>query len=413
MLDLLKNNLEKEIQIVNLLSSFQEKLKVRFGDDERKLIVNAIASLTMQLKMINSAIPELVNNVSFYKNLLEKPSANKNLVNVSYIEDNKSKSLVIKTKDKDTFLKNVALTQYVEKKLYAGEETIGPGLQSYITFSNKLFKKAASDLVEDGHFGYIKTDLKKITAPFLINTYVSMMFASVLLSFFAGLVLGIFLFILGVSLTFALIPLVLLPLIVGGLFIIYPSSRRGSLEKGINQELPFLTIYLAAISTSGIEPSKIFSILASTKDYPFSQREIKKLINYLNFYGYDLVSALRSISKTCPSERLGLLFDGLATTITSGGELTSFLNKHSETLLFDYRLEREKYTRLSETFMDIYISIIIAAPMILMMLFVLMSVTGFGSAMFSPQMLSLLVIMVISVLNMGFLLFLNVKQPKF
>ena len=184
MLDLLKNNLEKEIQIVNLLSSFQEKLKVRFGDDERKLIVNAIASLTMQLKMINSAIPELVNNVSFYKNLLEKPSANKNLVNVSYIEDNKSKSLVIKTKDKDTFLKNVALTQYVEKKLYAGEETIGPGLQSYIAFSNKLFKKMASDLVEDGHFGYIKTDLKKITAPFLINTYVSMMFASVLLSFF-------------------------------------------------------------------------------------------------------------------------------------------------------------------------------------------------------------------------------------
>jgi archaellum biogenesis protein FlaJ (TadC family) len=40
-------------------------------------------------------------------------------------------------------------------------------------------------------------------------------------------------------------------------------SRKKSLNKEINQELPFMTIYMAAIATSGIEPSKIFDILVS------------------------------------------------------------------------------------------------------------------------------------------------------
>ena len=136
-------------------------------------------------------------------------------------------------------------------------------------------------------------------------------------------------------------------------------------------------------------------------------------MNYINFYGYDLVSALRLASKHSPSERLGMLFNGLATTIRSGGELTEFLKKHADSLLFDYRLEREKYTKIAETFMDIYISILIAAPMILMILFILLSLTGYGSGFMTPALLSIAIISIISVLNVGFLLFLNVKQPKF
>lgn len=193
----------------------------------------------------------------------------------------------------------------------------------------------------------------------------------------------------------------------------YPSSQRKSLEKEINQELPFMIIYMSAIATSGIEPSKIFQIIAMSSDYPYNRREIRKLTNYINFYGYDLVTALKNSARTCPSERLGQLFEGLATTITSGGELSEFLNKHSETLLFDYRLEREKYTQIAETFMNIYISVVIAAPMIMMMLFILMSLTSIGSGLFSPATIGLLTVLIISLLNVGFLIFLNMKQPKF
>ena len=254
--------------------------------------------------------------------------------------------------------------------------------------------------------------MRKITSPIIISSYLSLMLFCICLAFVFAILIAMFLLFFKASIVAVLLVVFLIPIIIFISFYIYPSSARKSLEKNINQELPFLTIYMSAIATSGIEPSKIFSIIAVSNDYPFTRREIKKLINYINFYGYDLVSALRQMAKNSPSERLALLFDGLSTTITSGGELTAFLNKHSETLLFDYRLEREKYTQVAETFMDIYISVVIAAPMMLMMLFVLMSVTGFNSFL-TTQVLSVLMILIIALINIGFILFLNIKQPKF
>jgi hypothetical protein len=81
--------------------------------------------------------------------------------------------------------------------------------------------------------------------------------------------------------------------------------------------------------------------------------------------------------------------------------------------LFDYKLEREKYTKASETFMDIYISIAIAAPMILLMLFVIMGSTGLLTSFIGlgTDILSMLIIMAIVFLNIGFIVFLKLKQP--
>ena len=89
------------------------------------------------------------------------------------------------------------------------------------------------------------------------------------------------------------------------------------------------------------------------------------------------------------------------------------MDEHANTLLFDYKLGREKYTKSSETFMDIYISVAIAAPMILLMLFVIMGSTGTLTSFMglSTEALSFLIILIISLLNIIFLIFLKLKQP--
>jgi len=63
--------------------------------------------------------------------------------------------------------------------------------------------------------------------------------------------------------------------------------------------------------------------------------------------------------------------------------------------------------------MDIYISIVIAAPMILLMLFVIMGSTGMYFMGLTTNLMSMLIIFIIIVLNIGFLIFLRLKQPKF
>lgn len=425
-LELLSQNIEKEISIINEMSELfnQAEILPEADLDSRNLIKKSMDALAAQLKIINNAVPNLISNISFYKPLSQdsekedKQKISPGLVNISYESPSGAETRVAVRKSEElSFLDKLSIHNSAKQKIAAAVSGAKSGqgklTASYISISNKFFRNTANQMVDRGAFKSIKTDLRRITSPFVINSYAAMMLFSTALAFVFALVIAVVLVLLKVTI---FVPLLLFIGIPAGTFLVfyfYPSSKRKSLEKEINQELPFLTIYMAAIATSGIEPIKIFDILAKSKEYPVTQREIKKLANYINFYGYDPSSALKLVAKNCPSDRLAQLFDGFATTISTGGELTGFLSKHSEGLLFDYRLEREKYTHIAETFMNIYISMVIAAPMIMMMLFVLMSLTGFGSGYLSPFNIGMLTVLVIGMLNLGFLIFLNMKQPKF
>lgn len=293
----------------------------------------------------------------------------------------------------------------------------------YVNFANRIFSERAEELINKGDFRSISRDLAKTQLNFLPKTYISVIFFTTLISVIITFFLFIFLllFNLGgehlISLTKEnfgikfLKTFWILFVIPAGTFLFmyfYPSLERKSSENKINQELPFATINMSAISGSMVEPSKIFEIILTTKEYPYLSNEFIKLINEINVLGYDLVTALRHSALNSPSKRLAELFNGLATTINSGGDLPNFFEKRAESLLFDYRLEREKKTRAAETFMDIYISVVIAAPMILMLLLMMMKISGFGISL-STGMITLLMVLGVSAINAVFLIFLHLK----
>jgi len=59
--------------------------------------------------------------------------------------------------------------------------------------------------------------------------------------------------------------------------------------------------------------------------------------------------------------------------------------------------------------MDIYISVVIAAPMILMLLLMMMKISGFGVSL-STSMITFLVVGGVSLINIIFLTFSQLKQ---
>jgi len=190
---------------------------------------------------------------------------------------------------------------------------------------------------------------------------------------------------------------------------IYPSLEKKSSEFKIDNELPFATIHMAAISGSMINPIKIFEIIVSTKEYPALEKEFTKLLNEINVYGSDFVNALKNTAKNTSSKRLSELLNGLATTINSGGDLPNFFEKRSDTLLFEYKIQKEKAAKAAETFMDVYISVVIAAPMILMLLLMMMKMSGLGLSL-SVSAITLLVVIGVIVINIVFLTFLHLKR---
>jgi len=252
-----------------------------------------------------------------------------------------------------------------------------------------------------------------------------MIFLSVLISIFVGIVIATFFlfFKIGAMMPFITrlqgdfglrlirviwIP-VLAPILTFMVMYIFPGLEKTSSEDRINEELPFATIHMSAISGAMIDPSKIFAVLITTKEYPFIEKEFKKLLNEINIYGYDLVTALRHTAYNSPSKRLSELLNGLATTVNSGGYLPEFFEKRSQSLLFEYNLEKEKKTKAAETFMDIYISIVIAAPMILMVLLMMMKISGLGISL-STSMITLIMVVSVTMINIVFLTFLQLKR---
>jgi len=297
----------------------------------------------------------------------------------------------------------------------------------YVKASSNLFYDYSMSLLKKGVFRELKRDLVKSNIKFVPAAYISVIFFTTLISAIIGFFISIFFLFFNLSAAPPFITVIgesileRLPKVIWILFFLpavtflftyfYPSMERKSLGNRIDQELPFATIHMSSISSSMIEPSKIFNIIISTKEYPALEKEFIKIQNEINVYGYDLVTALRNRAFNSPSRKLTDLFNGLATTITSGGNLPEFFEKRSQSLLFEYRLEMEKQSKTSETFMDMYISIVIAAPMVLMLLLMMMRISGLGISL-SPFMISLIMILSVAIINIIFLAFLHIKQPK-
>lgn len=296
----------------------------------------------------------------------------------------------------------------------------------YVGFSNRLFGEISRNLSKKELFDTLKRDLIKANMKFVPASYISLMLMTTLLSISVGLILFVFFlfFNLGSSSPFitkmteeigtrllkTFWIIIATPIVTFLSIYFYPSVEKAYLENKINQELPFASIHMAAISAALIEPSKMFKIIVSTGDYPFIEKEFIKIINEINVYGYDFVTALRNTAYNSPSQRLAELLNGIATTVNSGGDLSNFFEKRSQSLLFEYRVEREKYTRTAETFMDIYISLVIAAPMIFMLMLIMMQVSGLGISL-GKSAITLIMLLGVSMINILFLTFLQLKQP--
>ncbi|MCK5149350.1 type II secretion system F family protein [Candidatus Pacearchaeota archaeon] len=431
----LKAGILKEKRTIHELNYMFNYLRNTDDEKEKRLISRQIKDLKNSLKKTSEDISKILKSIGFSKPLIlrERKEIKKEL------PKHKVKKEKIEKLKKNPFLglKGISkmglseLEKETLKRLKRGEEVLKkkkiPKPSKYVELSNKIFGEFSKSLLKKEFFIKLEKDLIKTNLQFTPSNYLSTIIFTTILSIFAGIFLfGFFLFfnigadlpiitrvVESISSRILKVFWILFAIPLGTFFIMYfyPSLEKKSAENKIDQELPFAVIQMSAISNSMLEPSKIFDIIISTKEYPYLEREFTKIINEINIYGYDLVTALRSVATNNPSKKLTDLLNSLATTIISGGNLPGFFSKRAETLLFEYRLEKEKYTKTAETFMDIYISVVIAAPMILMLLLMMMKISGLGISL-SSGMITLLMILGVSVMNIVFLTFLYLKNPN-
>jgi len=448
MISALRKNISAALGMVGELSSFITQPE---SDDltQRKMMEDITASLVRRLKVLNNSIPVLVKQITLAKSLegdkrraAAERAAEQTAAQSAEIEDvdfggeeNAQQQVSLPRGMRSAFINELEISEQLIKRLKKKKQWLHkkePAFKKpnvYARLSNRFFLPFSQRMVNQGYFKSLGLEIRRSNMNILTVSYLSMMFMTAFLSIFAGLLLMFFFlffsfsinppFLVAYSGSYLARLVQVIWFVVGVpaatfLFMyVYPSTEQSSAAKRIEQELPFVVVHMGSIAGSGIEPLEIFKIIALSKDYKFAGKEIKKILNQTNVYGYDLTTALRNVARSTPSQKLSELLNGMSITINSGGDMKVFFEKRAESLLLEYRIEREKFTKNAETVMDIYISVVISTPMILLLLLIMISVSGISLGGFSVDQLSYGVILLVAVINVFFLIFLQMKQPSY
>ena len=281
-------------------------------------------------------------------------------------------------------------------------------------FANKYMKKYADSLVSKypKFFELMFSHFKMVEMELLSRTYVSMMLFFTLISFPA-----IFLFFLALNFAFHLSILkILLIAFVGTIltfigFYFYPASLIGGKTSKIKLELPFALVHMSAVAGSGANPMSIFELIADSNDYPELRKEIKKILNYVNLFGYNLTNALKNVAATTPNPELKELLNGMISTIETGGDLKGYLKEKADDALNSYKLDRKKQVEALSTYSEVYTAILIASPLLLLVTLAIINSIGGNLGGLSVTTIAWISILgALPLLNIGFMVFINISQ---
>jgi len=258
-------------------------------------------------------------------------------------------------------------------------------------------------------FEQMYRNLRLANIRILSNTYVNVMFLFSLLSFVLGTVVFTILY---ASIWSGLLAGLIFLAGIFTSFYYYPINTMRSRIRSIKTNLPFAINHMAAVVNSGVAPVHMFRLIADSKEYGEIVIEIEKIVEFVDLFGYDLTSAIGSVASTTPEKGFKDFLDGMITTIGGGGDIGSYLKEKADASLHTYQLERQKYIETISTYSDIYTGLLIAAPLFFVIALALVSILG-GTIMGMPvdMVIALGTYIIIPLLNIVFIVFLELTQP--
>jgi archaellum biogenesis protein FlaJ (TadC family) len=267
------------------------------------------------------------------------------------------------------------------------------------------------------NFEPLKRHLRGARINVLLKTWVSVIFFTTMLAYFATLAAVI---ILGMFIEFFfllfLVIIVFIPVLGASftflLMYMYPIQKARSRANSIENNLPFAVTHMSATASSGIPPEFMFNLIAGFEEYGEISKEAQMVVKNIRSFGSSSVAAMKNVASQTPSKELRDILLGITSTIETGGNLSAYLKEMSDKALFDYRIKREKYLKTLSTYADIYTALLVAAPLFLLSTLATMSIIGGDIMGFSTgEIVMIMTWAVLPIMNTAFLAFIHVTYP--
>jgi pilus assembly protein TadC len=291
--------------------------------------------------------------------------------------------------------------------------------ESYSALANVLMKDFSLEFINSfpTFFKTLYKNLRHANINMLSSTYTNSMILS---SIIGGV--GVMFFVGFISVfSFLPLPMIVANAFLGGIMGIvgvfmaynyYPKYKMKDRERNINTNLPFAIDHMAAVVSAGVSPNAMFQLISQSKEYGQVSIEIEKIVEYVELFGYDIMSAVEKVAAVSPSKQMKEFLEGFISTIESGGELKQFLRESADQTMLHYRLERQKFTESISTFSDIYTGLMVASPLFFVAALSMVSILG--GTIGNMDVTTLMVIgtyVAIPLMNLLFVVFMELTQP--
>lgn len=190
-----------------------------------------------------------------------------------------------------------------------------------------------------------------------------------------------------------LIPAAPVPLVVAGIAwigsLVYPDMKAGSRGRQLDVQLPYALNYMATMAEAGTTPERIFESVADQPLYGEVAVECARIDRDLKVLGKDVVGALTDAAERSPSDKFEDFLEGAITTLTTGGDLKSYLVSKNEQYTQDQRQDQEKFIENLGLIAEAFITIGVAGPLLFVILLTVMVSFGGGGGLGPGYLLAL------------------------
>ncbi|WAI02251.1 type II secretion system F family protein [Methanogenium organophilum] len=157
----------------------------------------------------------------------------------------------------------------------------------------------------------------------------------------------------------------------------YPTMMKDNRAVRINLSLHNAVSYMYAMRRGGSEILPIFKSLSENADvYGEVAYECRQVVRDTEYFGSDVVNAIRTLSLTTPSEQMKDFLEDFVSIIESGGNVAGFLESRVRVYQDDARFQQKQFLSTLQLVAESYVTLFVAGPLFLIIIMVVVGLMG-------------------------------------
>jgi archaellum biogenesis protein FlaJ (TadC family) len=197
------------------------------------------------------------------------------------------------------------------------------------------------------------------------------------------------------------------------MIIIYPNYKMSVEKNRIEKGLIYTLSYMTVLANCGFSVDRIFKHAAEIEQNVSIKKLMTSFITDITVLGFDIQQGLRRFIERCPSKTFSDVISSISNASWSSGDLKEILEYHFEVINNKSKDETEKMINSLTVLSEIYVALMVIAPIMLIIMFTLLSVLYFGmSSVNTIRILNSITFILLPFTSTGFIVILDTLRGE-